>query len=99
MIHRESRSMSAEVLTRMLHEEIKPVIGSRILNSKEELLSGEIGAEIRALLQERGVLVFPEIDFTDEEQIAFTKTLGTFAPELRGGEEIHKITLDAKENP
>jgi len=91
--------MSAEVLTRMLHEEIKPVIGSRILNSKEELLSGEIGAEIRELLQERGVLVFPEISFTDEEQIAFTKTLGTFAPELRGSEEIHKITLDAKENP
>jgi len=91
--------MSVDTLTRMAHEEIKPVIGSRILNTKEELLSGEIGAEIRALLEERGVLVFPEINFTDEEQIAFTKTLGTFAPELRGGEEIHKITLDVKENP
>ena len=91
--------MSVDTLTRMSHEEIKPVIGSRILNTKEELLSGTIGAEIRALLEERGVLVFPEINFTDEEQIAFTKTLGTFAPEHRGGEEIHKITLDVKENP
>ena len=45
------------------------------------------------------MLVFPKINFTDEEQVAFTKTLGGFAAEIRGGEEIHKITLDVKENP
>jgi alpha-ketoglutarate-dependent taurine dioxygenase len=91
--------MSVDVLTRLSQETIKPSIGSRVLNNKEELLSGVLGKEIRALLEERGVLVFPKINFTDEEQIAFTKTLGAFAPEHRGGEEIHKITLDAKENP
>ncbi len=91
--------MSVDVLTRLSHEAIKPKIGTRILNTKEELLSGVLGKEIRALLEERGVLVFPEIKFTDEEQITFTKTLGTFAPEYRGGEEITKITLDTKENP
>jgi alpha-ketoglutarate-dependent taurine dioxygenase len=91
--------MAVDVLTRVSQEAIKPKIGSRVLNTKEELLSGAIGKELRALLEERGVLVFPEIKFTDEEQIAFTKTLGAFAPEHRGGEEITKITLDAKENP
>ncbi len=81
-------------------EQIKAKIGTRILNSKDDLLSGELAGEIRELLEQRGVLVFPKIGFTDEEQIEFTKTLGKFAPERAGGdEEITKITLDTKENP
>lgn len=91
--------MATNVAMRFVHEEIKPSIGSRILNSKDELLAGDLGPQIRELLEQRGVLVFPKINFTDAEQIAFTKTLGGFAAELRGGEEIHKITLDVKENP
>lgn len=92
--------MSVATQTKLNAEDIKPKIGGRVLNTKEELLSGEIAREIRELLEARGVLVFPQVNFTDEEQIAFTKTLGTFAPERKGGEEvISKITLDAKENP
>jgi alpha-ketoglutarate-dependent taurine dioxygenase len=77
-------------------EDIKPRIGTRVLSGKDELLSGESAGEIRDLLEQRGVLVFPKIDFTDDEQIAFTKTLGKFAPELRdgAGENVHKISLD-----
>ena len=82
--------MSATTITRFVHEDIKPSIGSRILNSKEELLAGELAPQIRELLEQRGVLVFPKIDFTDEEQIAFTKTL---ARELaRKGMEPFKKT-------
>ncbi|HET8934019.1 MAG TPA: TauD/TfdA family dioxygenase [Polyangiales bacterium] len=81
-----------------MHEPIKPNIGSRVLNSKQELLSGAVATQIRDLLQERGVLVFPEIHFSDEEQIAFTKTLGTFQPERMSG-DVFKVTLDTKENP
>ena len=81
-----------------MQELIKPSIGSRVLNNKNELLGGEIGTQIRELLEQRGVLVFPEIHFTDEEQVAFTKTLGTFQPEPRGG-DVFKVTLDTKENP
>jgi alpha-ketoglutarate-dependent taurine dioxygenase len=84
--------------TRLAHEVIKPTIGSRVLNSKQELLSGEVASGIRELLEQRGVLVFPEIHFTDEEQIAFTKTLGNFQPEREGG-SVFKVTLDNKENP
>ena len=82
----------------LAHEAIKPKIGSRILNSKQELLSGELSGEIRDLLEARGVLVFPQVNFTDEEQIAFTQTLGKYAPEAADG-SVTKITLDLKENP
>lgn len=87
-------------LAALVHEQIKPLIGTRILNSKEELLHGGYSAEIRELLEQRGVLVFPKINFTPEEQIAFTKTIGTFAPEGYGNNnDVTKITLDVKENP
>jgi alpha-ketoglutarate-dependent taurine dioxygenase len=81
------------------HEPIKPNIGSRVLNTKQELLAGTYASEIRALLEQRGVLVFPEVKFSDDEHIAFTKTLGTFQPERSQGETVYKVTLDAKENP
>jgi len=79
-------------------EQIKTNIGTRVLNNKKDLLSGKYAAEIRELLEQRGVLVFPEIHFTDEEQIAFTNTLGKFQPERDGG-TVFKVTLDTKENP
>lgn len=73
---------------------IKPKIGTIIRAEKKHLLSGEYADQIRELLEQRGVLVFPEINFSDEEQIAFTKTLGKFAPEFDGAERVHKISLD-----
>ncbi|WP_417621263.1 TauD/TfdA dioxygenase family protein [Parasphingorhabdus sp.] len=85
--------MSAVEKNRLRSEEIKPKIGSRILNSKEELLSGELSDEINALLEHRGVLIFPEIHFTDEEQLKFTGLLGGVAKEIRG-EEVFKVSLD-----
>ena len=91
--------MSVDAKAKLKAEEIKPKIGARVLNSKEELLSGELAGEIRELLSQRGVLVFPQINFTDEEQVAFTKTLGTFAPEGDHGENVHPITLDIEKNP
>ncbi len=43
------------------------------------------------------MLVFPQVNFNDDEQVAFTNTLGTFAPE-HDGEIIYKVTLDNKVN-
>lgn len=91
--------MTVQTETKLKAEDIKPAIGSRVLNGKADLLSGEIAKDIRELLDQRGVLVFPEVNFTDEEQVAFTKTLGTFAPEGDHGENVHPITLDVKTNP
>lgn len=89
--------MAVTELTRLEAEEIKPRIGSRILNSKEELLSGQLSEEINDLLERRGVLVFPLVHFTDDEQVAFTNTLGGFAKELRG-QDVFPISLDRNVN-
>jgi len=81
-----------------------PEIGAVIRADKDTLLSGSRAAEIRDLLEARGVLVFPESNFTDEEQIAFTKTLGTFAHEVheqagKDGDNVYPITMDTRINP
>src|SRR5687767_6785063 len=78
-------------------KDLSPRIATEIRADKQTLLSGEDAAKIRELLEMRGVLVFPQINFTDDEQIAFTETLGTFAPEMRG-EKVYKVTLDTKVN-
>ncbi|CAN7556803.1 TauD/TfdA family dioxygenase [Phenylobacterium sp. LjRoot219] len=89
--------MSVAELVRLSHEPIKPKIGSRILNSKAELMSGDLAAPLRQLLEERGVLIFPEINFTDAEQVALTKMVGKFLPEI-DGEEVYNISLDQRVN-
>lgn len=79
-------------------QDIKPRIATEVRANKQDLLSGEYASDIRELLEQRGVLVFPEINFTDDEQIAFTKTLGKFAPEFDGAEKVHKISLDKRQS-
>lgn len=78
-------------------KDLTPRIATQILTGKKELLGGEHATAIRDLLERRGVLVFPEVHFTDAEQVAFTETLGKLAPEM-AGEEIYKVTLDTKAN-
>jgi alpha-ketoglutarate-dependent taurine dioxygenase len=83
--------------TGLAMREIAPAIGTEIIADKAALLSGEHAGTIRDLLEARGVLVFPKLGFTDEEQIAFTETLGAFAAEHRG-ERLYKVSLDAEVN-
>lgn len=78
----------------LAYADIKPQIGARILCSKEDLLSGRHANALRDLLEHRGVLVFPEVHFTDDEQIAFTNTLGQFAAERSSEGGVYKVTLD-----
>lgn len=77
--------------------DIKPRIGTEIRADMAALLSGEHAGRIRELLEQRGVLVFPQIGFSDDEQIAFTETLGTFAAEHQG-EKLYKVSLDTDVN-
>ncbi len=77
---------------------LAPLIGSEIQADRKTLLDGSAAPEIRRLLQERGVLVFRKVNFNDEEQLTFTRTLGT--PDEQGGYgRLFKITLDKRENP
>jgi alpha-ketoglutarate-dependent taurine dioxygenase len=77
--------------------DINPNIASEVRATKAELLSGVRTEALRDLLERRGVLVFPQIGFSDDEQVEFTRTLGTFAPE-RTGEQVYSVTLDTTIN-
>nr|WP_170306745.1 TauD/TfdA family dioxygenase [Mycolicibacter kumamotonensis] len=72
-------------------------IGTEVLADKAALLSGAHAGAIRELLEQRGVLVFPQIGLTESEQVAFTETLGTLAPE-RDGAAVYDVTLDTRVN-
>ena len=86
--------------------DLKPAIGTAVDADPAALLGGTAASDIRALLDERSVLVFPGLGFDDERQIAFTQTLGVQAFENNGvpqenGEKqaIFKVSLDASVNP
>ncbi|GAB3102290.1 TauD/TfdA family dioxygenase [Aestuariicella hydrocarbonica] len=93
-----SHAAAVQATGKLKYENISEFIGSRILNSKEELLSGELGSELRELLEQRGVLVLPKIDFSDDEQVQFTETIGKFLPEIQG-QKVYNISLDKEKNP
>ncbi len=91
--------MSVIEQVRLRSEPIKDKIGSRILNSKEELLSGALTDAINDLLEQRGVLVFKRIDFSDDEQVRFSDLLGGNATEIGvSGGRVFSISLDTSEN-
>jgi len=87
-------------------EPIKPDIGGIVRVTKEHLLDDEVIVAVRTALEDRGVLVFPRMNLTDSEQLAFTDRLGTRLNYNRkapgsgaGGEEdVYTITLDKKIN-
>lgn len=72
---------------------IKPLIGAQVLADKQALLGGKHAAEIRELLEARGVLVFPGVHFDDAGHIAFTRTLGRYEPDRPGG-GVTPISVD-----
>lgn len=89
--------MTSKTTTTLPTRDLTEHIGTEVRADKEALLSGDYAGAIRELLEQRGVLVFPQIGFTDAEQIAFTETLGTLAPE-RDGEAVYDVTLDTNVN-
>ncbi len=87
------------------HEQIKPLVGSRVSARREDMANPDFVRECSALLDQRIVLVFPEIGLTDAEQLAFTDLLGervNFVKQAPGGEaaeaDVYKITLDPSIN-
>jgi len=83
---------------------LTPRIGARAGVPREELLSPSFAGECHQALERYGVLLFAEIHFTDEEQVAFSENLGDimFFGGKRpdgGADPIYKISLDSKVNP
>jgi alpha-ketoglutarate-dependent taurine dioxygenase len=75
---------------------LAPLIASEIRADIPTLLSGSHAGQIRELLEERGVVAFRKLNLTDQQQVTFTKTLGTIVDE--GENNIYKITMDTGEN-
>ena len=96
--------MTVDTATRWDVTDLAPAIAAAVHTDKATLLSGVMAQEIRALMERRGVVAFPQINLTDEEQIAFTHTLGTFAHEdgeksADGKDTVYPITMDPAINP
>ena len=83
--------------TRDLH----PCLATEIRTDTADLLSGKYAREIRALLEARLVLVFPKVNLDDDQQIAFSKTIGNYALEdgyYGNGGVTFRVSLDPKES-
>jgi alpha-ketoglutarate-dependent taurine dioxygenase len=73
--------------------DLSPRIGCAIAAEKPALLAGEYAADIRDLLERRGVILFRGFDLTDEEQVALARTLG------RIEQALYKVSFDPEHNP
>ncbi|MDE2403747.1 MAG: TauD/TfdA family dioxygenase [Sphingomonadales bacterium] len=87
-------------------EPIKPLIGAVVrVDSKDQMFAPGFAEEILGLLDKHGAIVFPQLGFTDEEQLRFTDTLGercNFTNDVPGGnlaqQDVYTITLDKDVN-
>jgi alpha-ketoglutarate-dependent taurine dioxygenase len=93
---------------------LTPKIGSEIKADAKTLLSGgAVAKEIRALLEERGVVVVRGLNLTDEEQLKFGESVGTVRKAVVKKKDadgadvqqketdtgVFKVTFDKKQNP
>jgi alpha-ketoglutarate-dependent taurine dioxygenase len=86
-------------------EPIKQHIGATVHVAKEHLFDDQAVAVIREALERRNVLVFPRLNLTDAEQVAFTDKLGKRGSNTRKapgndltGKDVYTVTLDKKIN-
>ena len=77
--------------------DLTPRIGTEVKCDLATLLDGSIAKELRALLEERGVLLFRGHEISDEQQLAFGSTLGTTRKEH--GSPVMKVTADRSLSP
>jgi len=82
-----------QLASRLAHRPIKPLVGAEVHVSRDDLLRGAYAADLRELLEQRGVLVFPGVGFTEDELIVFTRTLGEFVPD-RPDMKTTQISID-----
>jgi alpha-ketoglutarate-dependent taurine dioxygenase len=87
-------------------ENIKEFIGTRVSwDDRADVFAPEAAELIRAKVEERTVLVFPELNLSDEEQLKMTDLMGGKV-RLTGrfnkqdnDEDVYQVTLDEKINP
>jgi alpha-ketoglutarate-dependent taurine dioxygenase len=90
-------------MTKITIENATPLVGGIVHIDKAHLCDDDVVAQIKAALETRGVLVFPQLHASDEEQLAFTDKMGervNFTRQVPGSDvsasDVYKITLDRK---
>ena len=77
--------------------DLTPRIGIEVKTDLATLLDGSIARELRALLTQRGVLLFRGLKFSDADQLHFGRTLGTVREEH--GLEVTTISAEPEKSP
>jgi alpha-ketoglutarate-dependent taurine dioxygenase len=110
MGHRRGKTSLAlnkeRAMSKVTFENMKPMIGATVHVARENILDEDVILACRGALEDRAVLVFPQLNLTDAEQIAFTDAFGSrasFMDKAPGGksgdeEDVYKITLDEEFN-
>src|SRR5450631_2535566 len=82
---------------------LSPRIGSELRIDVDTLLSGSASGEIRALLEQRGVLIVRDLGLEDEQLLASAQALGFVrlgsAVAREGMDGIKPVTFDEGANP
>jgi alpha-ketoglutarate-dependent taurine dioxygenase len=81
--------------------DLKKRVGTEIKCDVDSLLNGSVAAELRELLVKRGVVIVRGAGLNDDQQRAFTRTLGDLRlgnVKQEGEEGLMKVTFDKKEN-
>jgi alpha-ketoglutarate-dependent taurine dioxygenase len=86
-------------------EPIKEHIGAVVEVERPRLGDAEVARAVMAALETHGVLVFPRIGVTDEEQLRFTDSLGKridYSKAVDGGKggapDVYRVTLNTEIN-
>ena len=82
-------------------ERIKQHVGARVELDRARIGDPKLGAEVMALLEQHQVLVFPQLNLSDEEQLALTDSMGkrmNYSKKVdmgKGGTpDIYRVTLN-----
>lgn len=75
---------------------LRESIGTEVRCSVSELLTPQVAARVRELLVERGVLVFKQLNLSDDQQRVLAGLLGRTREEGERG--VFKVTLDQRAN-
>jgi alpha-ketoglutarate-dependent taurine dioxygenase len=77
--------------------DLTPRTGTQVVTDAKTLAGGTISAALRELLEQRGVIVFRDVNLSDAQQLRLSETLGTLV--RHGVDPIQQITLDTKLTP
>lgn len=80
---------------------LTPRVGSEIRIDKQTLLDGSLASDIRDLLEQRGIVIVRNVDFTDEDLHTLAATLGDIRIDGKDGgtkDSLLKVTFDKEHN-